>query len=257
MPDQVSDIHPRIAAPPFTPILLASLALQPIPVKLFTPIAAHILKKIEQQYPDIFDRLKPLGRCQFNIVPTDFHCHFHVSLDNGAAQILVLPKNRSIDQPAGTVTATISGPLLSLIKLLEGRVDGDALFFSRELMIDGDTEAVLTLRNAVDSADISLERVLINTPWRLQPIAQKAVSGLSALFQRAQDDLALVHKSLLAPLTRQISLQDTDLDKHEEQIRQLQTEIRKLKAATKRNTTVTNTAVTNTAVTNTAAKGIA
>jgi len=235
MPDQVPDTRPRIAAPPFTPILLASLALQPLPVKLFTPIAARILKKIELSYPDIFDRLKPLGSCQFSIVPTDFHCHFYVSLENGAAQISVLPKGQSIDQPVGTVTATISGPLLSLLKLLEGRVDGDALFFSRELTVEGDTEAVLTLRNAVDSADISLEKMLTSRSRRLQPIAQKAVSGLAALYQRAQDDLELVHRSLLAPLSRQLSLQDNDLDRHEDQIRQLQAENRKLKAAVKRN----------------------
>ena len=32
-------------------------------------------------------------------------------------------------------------------------MDGDALFFSRDLMIEGDTEAVVCLRNALDDMD--------------------------------------------------------------------------------------------------------
>lgn len=45
---------------------------------------------------------------------------------------------------------------MSLIDLVEGRVDGDALFFSRKLHISGDTEAVVALRNIVDGAEIDL-----------------------------------------------------------------------------------------------------
>lgn len=52
--------------------------------------------------------------------------------------------------------ASIRGPLRSLIDLVEGRVDGDALFFSRKLHISGDTEAVVALRNIVDGAEVDL-----------------------------------------------------------------------------------------------------
>ena len=40
--------------------------------------------------------------------------------------------------------------------LLEGRVDGDALMFSRDLTIEGDVEAVLALRNAIDDTQLDL-----------------------------------------------------------------------------------------------------
>ena len=45
-------------------------------------------------------------------------------------------------------TARIAGPLAALIGLVHGAYDGDALFFSRDLVIEGDTELVLALRNA-------------------------------------------------------------------------------------------------------------
>ena len=52
--------------------------------------------------------------------------------------------------------ARISGPLAALIGLVHGAFDGDALFFSRDLVISGDTGAALALRNAVDDAELDL-----------------------------------------------------------------------------------------------------
>ena len=40
--------------------------------------------------------------------------------------------------------------------MLHGSEDGDALFFSGELAISGDTSAVLALRNALDDAELDL-----------------------------------------------------------------------------------------------------
>ena len=40
--------------------------------------------------------------------------------------------------------------------MLHGVEDGDALFFSREVMIEGDTSAVLAFRNALDAEEIDL-----------------------------------------------------------------------------------------------------
>jgi len=44
--------------------------------------------------------------------------------------------------------------------MVDGTYDGDALFFSRDLSIEGDTEAVLALRNAIENADLDLSTVL-------------------------------------------------------------------------------------------------
>lgn len=52
--------------------------------------------------------------------------------------------------------AQISGSLAAFLAMLHGESDGDALFFSGELAISGDTSAVLALRNALDDAEIDL-----------------------------------------------------------------------------------------------------
>jgi predicted lipid carrier protein YhbT len=57
---------------------------------------------------------------------------------------------------AGPWEARIAGPLAALLGMIHGSFDGDALFFSRDIVIEGDTEAVLALRNALDDAEIDL-----------------------------------------------------------------------------------------------------
>ena len=63
-----------------------------------------------------------------------------------------------VARPGGFVSAdaTVAGPMVLLLALLEGRVDGDAEFFARELEIGGDMEAILALRNALDDNAIDL-----------------------------------------------------------------------------------------------------
>ncbi|NIR58454.1 MAG: sterol-binding protein, partial [Gammaproteobacteria bacterium] len=46
--------------------------------------------------------------------------------------------------------ATIAGPMSAFLGMMHGEIDGDALFFSRDISVDGDTSAVLALRNAID-----------------------------------------------------------------------------------------------------------
>jgi predicted lipid carrier protein YhbT len=71
------------------------------------------------------------------------------------------------------VVATIRGPLLALLGLLDGNFDGDALFFSRDITVDGDIGAVLALRNAVDDAQINL---LDEVAASIGPLATSALA---------------------------------------------------------------------------------
>jgi predicted lipid carrier protein YhbT len=47
-----------------------------------------------------------------------------------------------------------------LLGMIDGTYDGDALFFSRDLTIEGDTEAVLALRNALENAEFDPATVI-------------------------------------------------------------------------------------------------
>lgn len=45
---------------------------------------------------------------------------------------------------------------MTLLGMIDGRYDGDALFFTRDLSVQGDTEAVVCLRNALDDMEGSV-----------------------------------------------------------------------------------------------------
>lgn len=72
-----------------------------------------------------------------------------------------------VNQPRATIRADIA----TLFELLEGRIDGDALFFSRDLVVEGDMEVVVALRNAVDDAGIDL---IADATSMLGPFAAQA-----------------------------------------------------------------------------------
>lgn len=76
--------------------------------------------------------------------------------------------------------AVIRGRLPAFLSMLHGAEDGDALFFSGDLAIEGDTGAVLALRNALDDAELDLTEELASLAPRLGP----ALRRLSTIAER-------------------------------------------------------------------------
>ena len=135
----------RQAAPPFSPVLLLGLALKArLRPSLLQPVFDAMLRVVRRRHPDILERMEHYADAVVCIDPTDLP--FMLLLEPNPAEPR-LTVRRDVD-PA-EVSATVRGPLETLIALAEGRVDGDALFFSRQLLVDGDTEVVVALRNAI------------------------------------------------------------------------------------------------------------
>lgn len=132
---------------PAVPSLVA-VAMRPLPLLPLQLVLAGFLQRIWRRNPTIFERLGEHSRARFGIKPTDLPFAFVVE---------AAPPRLSVvrDLPR-YLDARISASLANLLALLEGKVDGDALMFSRELVIDGDIEAVLALRNAIDDAQLDL-----------------------------------------------------------------------------------------------------
>ena len=126
-----------------------SRAIDHVPLGVVQRLVEAIFHRALQQHPDLFDRLGPQAQKSFRFTPADLNLSF-----------VIHPANRTIrsyrKQDAPEVAAAVSGPLLTLLALLEGRVDGDAVFFSRSLTVTGDMEAMLALRNALDDCGFDL-----------------------------------------------------------------------------------------------------
>ena len=196
--------RPGKPAPPLSPVLLAGFALRPLPPALLQPFLTLGLNLVRRRHPGLFDRLSGIREARILIDPTDLPFAFLLTPNPES------PELRAVDEDT-PADAAIRGALRTLIDLLEGRLDGDALFFSRELAIEGDTEAVVALRNAVDDAEIDLAEDVLSVLGPASRPASWALSGARAVFARAERDLNALGDALNAPARRRIEAQEAEI----------------------------------------------
>lgn len=130
---------------------IVHLLLAPIPLFLLQPLLRQIAIHVARKQPQVFARLGPHAGKRFLIDPLDLPFGLALVPDPHAP---VLEGYRRDRPPAHD--AMIAGSFLDLFGLIDGSVDGDAPFFSRSLQITGDTEAVVSLRNALDDTEGNL-----------------------------------------------------------------------------------------------------
>ena len=164
------------------PPLLANIAsvLPLLPVEL---VARRLLANAMAARPSFASRLGEHAGRIFAIDPIDCPFVFLIAPADGHATVRVVR-----DLSTATHDARITAPLLVLLGMIDGTYDGDALFFSRDLTIEGDTEAVLALRNAIEDAELA-PSVVLRLPGRI-----------SGPFDRATDmALGRLRRALEAP----------------------------------------------------------
>lgn len=181
-----------------SPVLLAGLALRPLPPRLLQPVVDHVLRHVLDRHPDLLERLDGIAVRRFLVDVTDLPFAFVLDVD---APRLTLVR-RAAGEAAGT-GARIAAPLLTLLDLMQGRLDGDALFFSRDLVIEGETEAVVALRNAVDGAGIDLVEEMLSALGPLGRPLQALLARGEAVFRAATSDLETLRTAAIAPALRQ------------------------------------------------------
>ncbi len=143
-------IEPAQTSPPRLPAV-ATWGLRPLPLLPLRFLLVTLAASIARRHPELHERLEAYRGHSIGIEPTD--APFAIVIEPGQSGITLRVERRLAH---GSFVAAIHGPLLALLGLLDGSYDGDALFFSRDIAIDGDIGAVLALRNAVDDAQINL-----------------------------------------------------------------------------------------------------
>ncbi len=184
--------------PPFGPVLLAGFALRPLPPFMLRPALDLAMAAIRRRHADVFERLDGLDPI-FLIDPVDLPFVFRLRFDENVPRLDAM---KTDDESGPEPTAVIRGSLLTLIALLEGRIDGDALFFSRELVIEGDTGAVVALRNAVDGAEIDLIEDLVSNLGPFAAPARRTVEAARSVFEKMTQDLETLRAAAIAPALR-------------------------------------------------------
>lgn len=196
-------------APALSPLLLLGLALRPAPRPALQAAASFAMSAMLRRHGSVFERLEDVENPVFLIDPVDLPVSLLLDARLPKPRLSVLREN---DEPDKQAAAAIRGSLPALIELLEGRTDGDALFFSRTLTVEGDMAAVVALRNAVDGAEISLVDDLLRPLGPFGAPARRLVETATALYRRADEDLEVLRSALLAPVQRRFDSQDARID---------------------------------------------
>lgn len=190
---------------PFSPVLFLGLMLRPLPSGILRPVLERIMTTVARRHPSLLERMRERGEPSFLIEPVDLPLRFVLHFTEPWPRLL--PFSEEVI-PHPVPDATIRGPLLVLLQALEGRLDGDALFFSRDLVIEGDTEAVLALRNALESDAVDLVGDLAAALGPLGGAGRLAFGIASTVFRHAAHDLETIRQALVGPLERR-SVQNT------------------------------------------------
>lgn len=147
--------------------VLAALAAPGLDAVL--AVAARLAAR---RHPALFERLAGIPDPTFALVPDELPLAVILRADTRRPGIRVVAKD---DLDPTRVAAVIGGPLRLLAQLADGRVDGDALFFSRRIAVEGSTEAAVALRNALDNAELNGLAELVLPPGPAAALASRVL----------------------------------------------------------------------------------
>ena len=157
----------------FAPLGLMSLAL------------THLMDAIRRNHPDLLERMGSGASAIFLIDPVDLPVVFRIQpMTSGIAECC------SRSAPC-VWDARVAGPIKTLLGMIHGNLDGDALFFSRDISIEGDTEAILALRNAIDAAEIDLVSEFAGLFGPFRPLVARSASTVISIAERLTGNKSL------------------------------------------------------------------
>lgn len=152
---------------------LAARALAAAPLAAIQLHLDLALSRVLRRHPEIVRRLPWTEERRALVIPSDLPI---VVLVRCLPDRLVMTVGRKSRPP--DAEATISGPIAAILDTATGEDDGDALFFSRVVKIEGDTEVAVALRNAIDNAGIDLFTEFLPSPLLKAPFIERGVEAL-------------------------------------------------------------------------------
>tara|TARA_R110001583_G_scaffold39741_3_gene127337 strand:+ start:43719 stop:44540 length:822 start_codon:yes stop_codon:yes gene_type:complete len=221
-----------VARPAFTPFLLLGPITAGLPGWLIDRVLAHAIATMQARHGAVFDRLESYigkddsqqGAAGIIVSPVDLGIDLYMQLDPVKPVL-----RRATGRDRASAQATIVGPLPALLQLLEGTSDGDALFFSRTLKIEGRTDVVVALRNALDGETIDVRAAIVESFGMMGPLARRALAIAERGYHRLDRDMARFAHAFAGPsdkreagLVRQIDDLSHRLAAAEGQIRRRQ-----------------------------------
>ncbi len=202
--------------------LLLGLLLKNLPFRVIQFFLKRAMEVMQNKHSNIFDRLS-YDDLSFVIDAYDLPFVFYMQPNKNNPTLIAIRRTENIKS-----SSTIKGSLTDLLRLFEGKLDADAAFFSKEIIIEGSTAASVALRNAIDSQDMN---IIEDLAYIFKPFDNtfKKITILSIdLYKKLQNDIDLITETLVLDNTRHINSINYKLDDVNHEIEKIWTSINKI-----------------------------
>jgi predicted lipid carrier protein YhbT len=160
-----------------TPVILMKSALHTLSPAVLRPGLRLVMRAMRQRHAPLFKRLARLAPATILFDPDDTpHCF-----------LLTIAKDDlhlSLTTAGQTASVRITGSLATLLYLLEGKIDSDTLFFSRDVAVSGDTAVAVGFRNTLDGEQIGLLDDALAAVGPLAAPGKRLVLGIDRRVER-------------------------------------------------------------------------
>lgn len=178
-----------------TPYFLLGVLTKPfINMSVVQIIIDKVNAILLKNHPSMLARMAEYTPALIKVVPIDLPLTLLITLNKDNLTIKI-NKNNDI-----AADATLSSTLKIFMQMLEGKTDGDALFFSRQLIIEGNTELIVAFRNVLEAENINLQDEIVATAPFFHNLINKGVNFHKSLFNRLEADMNMLQKYCLQPI---------------------------------------------------------
>jgi predicted lipid carrier protein YhbT len=214
-------------SPTRPPLALLRGAATVLPRPLLDRLATAVMRGLARTRPTLLANLAALEPAVVSIAPIDLPYRFALAV--GCAP----PRLRIVDRGASPADAEVSATVATLVDLLEGRIDSDTLFFRRDLVITGNTQVVVGLRNVLDREELNVAEELGALCGPLRPPARAVAQALERVLDGLGQRIAAMHRTLHPPVAKDRDV-GADLDRCRTEIKALTARLAALEARQKR-----------------------
>jgi predicted lipid carrier protein YhbT len=172
------------------PLALLRGAATVLPPRLLSRLARGVLRGIDRTHPRLLANLAGLEPALVHIVPTDLPYRFALRVGSQPVTLSIVARD------ARGADAEIAATVATLVDLLEGRIDGDTLFFRRDLVIAGNTAVIVGLRNVLDREELVLVEQLAQLAGPLATPARALARRLDGVLDQFGARVAAMHRTL-------------------------------------------------------------
>jgi O2-independent ubiquinone biosynthesis accessory factor UbiT len=165
------------------PINLINTFVKVTPRTVLAGLMGVMVRRMERRHPQLFQNLAKMDDTVLRVEPTDLPYRFAFHYGKGGAGLKLLDDDDTSEADAG-----VAGRLEILLQMLEGTLDGDMLFFARELSVTGNSSVVVELRNTLEREEIHLLDDAMSFFGPLSRPAARVVTVLEKLVRHVTHD---------------------------------------------------------------------